>query len=54
MFNFSAVIAATLMVNSLDPWLAALGGIHNATIYGATKAGILAMTKSFARHYLVE
>src|SRR5262245_19491717 len=28
-----------------------VGGIHNATVYGATKAGILAMTKSFARHY---
>jgi len=27
------------------------GGIFNATVYGATKAGILAMTKSFARHY---
>lgn len=28
-----------------------VGGIFNATVYGATKAGILAMTKSFARHY---
>ncbi|MDZ4763963.1 MAG: SDR family NAD(P)-dependent oxidoreductase [Chloroflexota bacterium] len=28
-----------------------VGGIYNATVYGATKAGILAMTKSFARHY---
>lgn len=28
-----------------------IGGVHNATVYGATKAGILAMTKSFARHY---
>ncbi len=27
------------------------GGIYNATVYGATKAGILAITKSFARHY---
>src|SRR5687767_11555259 len=27
MFNFSAVITATLMVNGLDPWLAALGGV---------------------------
>jgi len=28
-----------------------IGGLVNATVYGATKAGILAMTKSFARHY---
>lgn len=28
-----------------------IGGITNATVYGATKAGILAMTKSFARIY---
>jgi 3-oxoacyl-[acyl-carrier protein] reductase len=28
-----------------------IGGVINATVYGATKAGILAMTKSFARHY---
>lgn len=28
-----------------------IGGIYNATVYGATKAGILAMTKSFARYY---
>lgn len=28
-----------------------IGGVYNATVYGATKAGILAMTKSFARHY---
>src|SRR4051812_3688708 len=27
MFNFSAVIAALLMVAGLDPWLAALAGI---------------------------
>ncbi len=27
MFNFSAVIAATMMVNGVNPWLAALGGI---------------------------
>ncbi len=28
-----------------------IGGVYNATVYGATKAGVLAMTKSFARHY---
>lgn len=28
-----------------------VGGIHNATIYSATKAGVLSMTKSLARHY---
>ncbi len=28
-----------------------VGGLYNATVYGATKAGILSMTKSFARHY---
>lgn len=28
-----------------------VGGVHNATVYSATKGGILAMTKSFARHY---
>jgi 3-oxoacyl-[acyl-carrier protein] reductase len=28
-----------------------VGGIHNATVYSATKAGILSMTKSLARHY---
>lgn len=28
-----------------------IGGVHNATVYSATKGGILAMTKSLARHY---
>jgi NAD(P)-dependent dehydrogenase (short-subunit alcohol dehydrogenase family) len=28
-----------------------IGGIHNATVYSATKGGVLAMTKSLARHY---
>ncbi len=28
-----------------------IGGIHNATVYSATKGGMLAMTKSLARHY---
>jgi 3-oxoacyl-[acyl-carrier protein] reductase len=28
-----------------------IGGVFNATVYGATKAGVIAMTKSFARHY---
>jgi 3-oxoacyl-[acyl-carrier protein] reductase len=28
-----------------------VGGIHNATVYSATKAGVLSMTKSLARHY---
>jgi 3-oxoacyl-[acyl-carrier protein] reductase len=28
-----------------------IGGVFNATVYGGTKAAILAMTKSFARHY---
>ncbi len=28
-----------------------IGGVTHATVYGATKAGILAMTKSFARIY---
>ncbi len=28
-----------------------IGGVINSTVYGSTKAGILAMTKSFARHY---
>ncbi len=27
------------------------GGLVNATVYGATKAGIVSMTKSFARTY---
>ena len=27
------------------------GGINNATVYGASKAGIMSMTKAFARHY---
>jgi len=27
------------------------GGIFNATVYSATKAGIMSMTKAFARHY---
>jgi ribose transport system permease protein len=27
MFNFSAVIAATMMVNGVDPWISALGGV---------------------------
>ncbi len=28
-----------------------IGGVHNATVYSATKGGVLAMTKSMARHY---
>lgn len=28
-----------------------IGGVHNATVYSATKGGILAITKSLARHY---
>lgn len=28
-----------------------VGGIVNSTVYSATKAGVLAMTKSLARHY---
>lgn len=28
-----------------------IGGVHNATVYSATKAGVLSMTKSMARHY---
>jgi 3-oxoacyl-[acyl-carrier protein] reductase len=27
------------------------GGIYNATVYSAAKAGVIAMTKAFARHY---
>jgi len=27
------------------------GGIFNATVYSATKAGIMSMTKAFARHF---
>jgi 3-oxoacyl-[acyl-carrier protein] reductase len=27
------------------------GGIYNATVYGASKAGMIAMTKAFARHF---
>lgn len=30
---------------------ARVGGLKNATVYGASKAGILAMSKSLARHY---
>lgn len=30
---------------------ARIGGLKNATVYGASKAGILAMSKSLARHY---
>ena len=28
-----------------------IGGVINATVYGATKAGVIAMTKSLARHF---
>jgi len=27
------------------------GGIYNATVYGASKAGMMAMTRAFARHF---
>ncbi|PJF28037.1 MAG: hypothetical protein CUN53_01810 [Phototrophicales bacterium] len=27
------------------------GGIYNATVYSAAKAGVISMTKAFARHY---
>jgi ribose transport system permease protein len=33
-FNFSAVIAATLMVSGIDPWIAALGGILFGALLG--------------------
>jgi ribose/xylose/arabinose/galactoside ABC-type transport system permease subunit len=38
MFNFSAVIAATLMVKGIDPWLAALGGILFGALLGLFNA----------------
>lgn len=41
-FNFSAVIAATLMVNHVDPWLAALGGILFGAVLGLFN-GVLAV-----------
>lgn len=28
-----------------------IGGVHNTTVYSGTKGGMLAMTKSLARHY---
>ncbi len=34
MFNFSAVITATLMVNGIDPWLAAGGGVVFGALLG--------------------
>lgn len=36
---------------NLSSTAARIGGVLNATVYGASKAGIVAMTKSFARHY---
>jgi ribose transport system permease protein len=42
MFNFSAVIAATLMVNDVDPWIAALGGVLFGALLG-TFNGLLAV-----------
>lgn len=42
MFNFSAVIAATLMVNGVDPWIAAAGGIVFGALLGAFN-GLLAV-----------
>src|SRR5260221_14620087 len=34
MFNFSAVIAATLMVSGVDPWIAALSGVVFGALLG--------------------
>ncbi len=42
MFNFSAVFAATLMVNGLDPWLAALAGVVFGGVLGLFN-GLLAV-----------
>ncbi len=42
MFNFSAVIAATMMVNGVNPWLAALGGVLFGAALGLFN-GILAV-----------
>jgi ribose transport system permease protein len=42
MFNFSAVIAATLMVNGVEPWIAAAGGIVFGALLGAFN-GLLAV-----------
>jgi ribose transport system permease protein len=40
MFNFSAVIAATMMVNGVDPWLAALGGVIFGALLGLVNGAI--------------
>lgn len=42
MFNFSAVIAATLMVNGVEPWIAALGGVGFGALLGLFN-GVLAV-----------
>src|SRR5215216_6115882 len=34
MFNFSAVIAATLMVKGIEPWTAAIGGVLFGALLG--------------------
>ncbi len=41
-FNFSAVIAAILMVNGIDPWIAALGGVLFGALLGLFN-GVLAV-----------
>jgi ribose transport system permease protein len=43
MFNFSAVITATLMVNGVDPWLAAGGGVIFGALLGLFN-GVLAVS----------
>jgi ribose transport system permease protein len=42
MFNFSAVIAATLMVKGVEPWVAALGGVLFGALLGLFN-GLLAV-----------
>jgi ribose transport system permease protein len=42
MFNFSAVIAALLMVSGVDPWLAALAGVGFGALLGLVN-GVLAV-----------
>src|SRR5271169_676211 len=42
MFNFSAVVAALLMVAGVNPWLAALGGVGFGAILGLVN-GVLAI-----------
>ena len=51
MFNFSAVLAALLMVAGIDPWLAAMAGVVFGAGCSGCVNGVIAVTPAAAGHH---